>query len=221
MPAACPGGPTRAGAAGGRAERALQSSGCVGSRYEYRVFAADLGELRRALRAEMGPGEEELREQIYLVGPGAERNVKIRDDAVEVKVLAGIHQGLEQWRPQERVPFPVSGDWVRDVLAAHLEVPPLPASEDRYDREALLFHVVVPHARLSAVPLRKKRSRHDADGLRAEHALVTAPGPPGLELQTVAVEGEDSERVLEWVGRLRLDRWPNESYVRRLRAAVG
>ena len=46
-------------------------------------------------------------EEVYLVAAGSDANVKIRDELLDIKLLEHVDSnGLEQWRPVLKEPFP-------------------------------------------------------------------------------------------------------------------
>lgn len=192
------------------------------SRFEYRVFAPDLGALRARLAAsgmEREGDAEEAREEVYLLGPREDRNVKIRAGAVDVKALRERRGALERWEPSLRAPLPVPGPWVREALAESLGLERLDAPRACYDRETLLDEIRAREPAVRAVRVHKTRERFSTGGLLAEFTRIR--GEDGLRLHSVALESEDPEVLGSWVRRLGLDRWPNESYVRRLRRPAG
>ena len=190
----------------------------MSARWEWRVFAPSLSAVRARLAAEMGGGSDERQYQFYLVGPCARRNVKAQEHGVDVKTLVETERGLERWRPDGCTPFPLPAEWVRQALPAHLDLGPIAVDEPMDDRDTLVRRVVGPHPEIDAVAVRKQRRRHACGDVLAEHAALIVAG---VDLETAAVEGEDADLVLEWVARLGLDAWPNESWVRRLQKLLG
>lgn len=181
------------------------------SRFEFRVFArpGELEAQRARLRDEFTEAGSDAQEAVYLVGPRSDRNVKLRDDAIEIKALREIRDGLERWEPTERRSLPVSGAWLGESLCAELGVSRSEAPLPSYGRRALIGWVSV-RPELRAVRVDKRRQRFRRGELLAEFARVE--GPESLE--TLAVECEDAEVVSAWVSRLGLEGRPNTSYAR-------
>lgn len=199
------------GRARGEGEPPRRSDGGGDARFEYRVFAPRLGEVERRLRALTDEGDREVREEIYLVGARADRNVKVRDGAIEVKALRELRHGLERWEPLPARDLPVEGDWVRDALASYLGVERLPAPREGYDLDTLADEVIEPTRDVTGLRVRKDRRHFAPEGARAELARVEIAGHV---LETAAVESADVREASRWVRRLGLDAWPNTSYVR-------
>ena len=189
----------------------------AGSRFEYRVFAPGLGILRDRLAGEMRKREGDSGSDLYLLGRRFDRNVKVRDDTLDLKALREIWRRLERWEPVDKLPFPLAGAWIRGPLAENLGVESLEAPREHYSLEALVDEVVRPVVALRAVAVVKERQRFERECVRAEFVQLCAAGPPR---ESVAVEGFDAAAVRVWVERLGLGSWPNTSYVRWLRDCV-
>jgi len=181
------------------------------ARFEYRVFAPRLDEVEQRLHALADEGDREAREEIYLVGARPDRNVKVRDGAIEVKALREERHGLERWEPLPARGLPVEGDWVRDTLASHLGLERLAAPRERYDLDTLADEVIEPARDVAGLRVRKDRRHFSPEGARAELARVELAG---RVLETAAVESADVREAVRWVRRLGLDAWANTSYVR-------
>jgi hypothetical protein len=184
------------------------------SRFEYRVFAPRLEPVARELREHCEEEGRELAVDLYLVGERADRSVKVRDGCVEVKALRERRGELERWEPTVRLALPLAGEWVRRTLADHLGVDRLDAPRKRYAFLALLSEVAAPTPDVEGVCVQKDRQHFSADGARVEFARIELDGSP---VETVAVESLDPDATEAWVRRLGLDRWPNQSFVRRIR----
>lgn len=149
---------------------------------------------------------------LYLLGLRRDRNVKIRDDGLDLKALRELVGDLERWEPECKLPFPLTGAWI--PLAQNLGIDPLDAPRELYSQAALVDEVVRPSAHLTAMTVTKERERFGDDTVRAEFVRLEVYGQPS---ESVAVEGPDAAAVRSWVHRLALGRWPNTSYVRWLR----
>src|SRR5262249_9357355 len=94
-------------------------------RWEWRSFGQHFGAVEprfAALAAETVQNSEE----IYLLPPSSDANVKIRDGLVDIKLLERVDaNGLEQWRPALKEPFPLSDSALAQVRAA-LRLPAAP-----------------------------------------------------------------------------------------------
>jgi hypothetical protein len=181
------------------------------SRFEYRVFAPNLRILRDQLAGAMRMQQGDSGSDLYLLGRRFDRNVKIRDDTLDLKALREISRQLERWEPVDKLPFPLAAAWIRGPIAEHLGVGSLEAPLERYSLDALMGEVVRPADAVGAVSVDKKRQRFEDECVRAEFVQLRAAGKPS---ESVAVEGSDAAAVRAWVERLGLGSWPNTSYLR-------
>lgn len=189
-------------------------------RFEFRTFGRCLGMVEQRMRA-MAPceGISESRE-IYLLGlAGArDRNVKIRHGQLELKRIIERQQGLECWQPAGQWTFPVAreiiGDtlWPGDILE---QLAKLPA---RLSNGDLLRFVARPAVPLHRANVCKRRFRFYLRHCRAEldQLLVN-----GAAIESVAVESEDPQAVLEVQSALRLEDGENQAYPLALSRILG
>lgn len=186
------------------------------ARYEYRVFARVLENLRDQLGRTPGMesrgGEESL--ETYLLGSRLDRSVKLRDGRLEVKALRGQREGLEQWEPVESRELPVPGEWVESSLAGHLGLSGFRAAREAYDADALRDELHRPDDGVHTLTVRKRRRRFEAPSLAAEWTDVELDRE---RLESAAVESDDFDTASEGVRRLSLRRWPNVGYARCLK----
>jgi len=206
--------------------------------FEYRVFAPRLdGVARRLAREAVAEQGRDSAVDLYLVGRRTDRSVKVRGGCIEVKALRERRGELERWEPVVRRRLPLGGAWVRDVLAEHLGIVLRARRRDRYPLLALLTEIAAPEPQVRDVCVEKHRRRFSRDGARAELTRVAIDGRPfataavesgvgvgaldgGRPFATAAVESADADAAWAFVRRLGLDRWPNESFVRRLRPSI-
>src|SRR5271166_1282108 len=94
------------------------------SRWEWRTFGQDFGAAEPRFAA-LGAEKVQNSEEIYLLATGSDANVKIRDELIDIKILERVDSnGLEQWRPVFKEPFPLAPSALAQVQAA-LGVKPL------------------------------------------------------------------------------------------------
>ena len=75
-------------------------------RWEWRTFGQDFGPAEPQFAA-LGPEKVQKSAEVYLLADGSDANVKIRDQLLDIKQLECVnHDGLEQWRPVLKEPFP-------------------------------------------------------------------------------------------------------------------
>jgi exopolyphosphatase/guanosine-5'-triphosphate,3'-diphosphate pyrophosphatase len=186
-------------------------------RWEWRTFGDRFGEAEDRLAQASSGGVHET-DELYLLSPTGEESVKIRDGLLDVKQLVQAREdGLEQWRPVTKAPFPVAAAEAEAALArVHTDVPPLRRAV--YTLDELLAEVAPPMGEISAVEVHKRRARCTLGGCLAELTTVRADG---REARTIAVESEDPERVVDVVRELGLAGRPNVSMPRGLKALLG
>ncbi len=185
-------------------------------RWEWRSFGTGFG-AADAKFAALATEKIQESDEVYLLSPVTDANVKIRAELMDLKTLEQTDQaGLEQWRPVMKASFPLGPGDVRTVCAA-LGVPP-PAGRDAFTLDQLVAELGVPGRGVRAVAVHKRRLRYTINGCMSEMTDVIAGGAP---VRTVAIESEDAGRVVEAVRAMGLAGFPNISYPRGLKAVVG
>jgi exopolyphosphatase/guanosine-5'-triphosphate,3'-diphosphate pyrophosphatase len=184
-------------------------------RWEWRTFD-ELGEAERRF-AGSRPERVEESDETYLLSRLSDASVKVRGGLLDVKRLERVNaDGLEQWRPVMKAPFPLAAaDVGRVVEALGVDVP-LP--EGKYSQERLLDEVVAESPDLLALDVHKHREHYTVGGAMAEVSEVrTDEGT----MDTIAVEAEDPARVVAAVRELGLESRRNVNLPRGLEALVG
>ena len=177
-------------------------------RWEWRQF----GDIQARLE-ETGPERVQESDELYLLSPVSDASVKVRDGLMDVKRLQRVdEQGLEQWLPVLKAPFPLTPDGV-SVVARALEMPAPETANASYTLDEL---VALTGAR--RVDVHKVRHRYDLGGCAAELTDIRAGSD---STRTIAVESEDPARVVDAVGSLGLSLQPNTCMARGLKALVG
>ncbi|TDX67277.1 hypothetical protein EDE12_101821 [Methylosinus sp. sav-2] len=168
-------------------------------RWEWRIFGADLA----ALEAKLGSPTSLPRrsDEIYLLNALTPHSAKIRDEALEVKRLLRVDDGLELWEPAFRAPFPVTAERLAAAAAA-LALPLSRLDRAAYDEARFLAEIVAPCPALRGVAVRKSRLRFSFRGCAAEFVrLQIGPAP----MESVALESEDERRLAEALDALDAD----------------
>jgi exopolyphosphatase/guanosine-5'-triphosphate,3'-diphosphate pyrophosphatase len=179
-------------------------------RWEWRSFGESFGPAEGMLTAQ-APERVHETDELYLLSATSDASVKIRDALLDVKQLEAVNaDGLEQWRPVMKAGFPLGADDVDFVLHA-LRAPEPPARRPDYGPEDIAELTL-------SVEVHKQRAHYRIDGCLAELSEVRAGG---RATHTIAVEGEDPERVIAAVRRLGLDGRRNVSVARGLKALLG
>jgi exopolyphosphatase / guanosine-5'-triphosphate,3'-diphosphate pyrophosphatase len=192
-------------------------TGAIVPRWEWRVFADDFGEADRRFDAAV-PHAVHDSDETYVIAPVGDASVKVRDGLVDVKVrVATDGDGLEQWKPILKAPYPLSAPEVATVLAALCVPVPAPA-RDEYTRAQIVDEVLGPHGELVAVRVHKRRAHYTFGGCLAERSEIrTVLG----DRRTIAVESEDPGRVAATVRELGCDPRRNVSLPRELKLLAG
>src|SRR5262245_61466982 len=187
-------------------------------RRESRTFGRSLGEADRRL-ASLSPQDVEDRDELYLLSPAVDENVKIRDEPMDIKALQQVNaDGFEQWTPMMKAGFPLPAADVSKVFEA-LQVPAPSMARAAYTLEQFVEELVKPTGRVRMVAVHKKRARYRLDECAAD---LTEVATNGKRIRTVAIESEDLSRVTAAVRGLGLlGRVENVSYPKGLKRLVG
>ena len=187
------------------------------ARWEWRTFGQDLGPAERHLAALAAERVQES-EETYLLGTDDDANVKVRGALMDIKILERVDEnGLEQWRPVLKAPFPLDAASIARVCTS-LGAPGLGSTAPSPSLERLVGELRAAGATVHVVDVAKRRSRCHIGGCVAEVAEVVANG---TRTRTVAIEDEDAARVMDAVRSVELDGFPNTSYPRGLREVLG
>lgn len=182
-------------------------------RWEWRAFGQSFGAADARFQA-LTPGKVQESDEVYLLAPGCDANVKIRDGLMDIKQLQTVNaDGLEQWRPILKGTFPLPAAEVERVCTA-LQVAPPMAKRPEYTLDQLQAELTDPARGVRAVQVRKKRTRYTVEGCSAEWTEVVADGH---FVRTVAIELDDAARVIAAVREMGLEAFSNISYPRGLK----
>jgi exopolyphosphatase/guanosine-5'-triphosphate,3'-diphosphate pyrophosphatase len=186
-------------------------------RWEWRTFGERFPTAEERFAA-LSPESVRESDELYLLSTAADDPVKVRDELLDVKHLEQVNDdGLEQWRPVLKAPFPLPAAAVDSTLTAlHASAPR--RGRSAYMLEELIEEVVRPSEQLVAVPVHKRRAHYTVSGCMAELTDVLTDNG---STRTIAVESEDAARVLAAVRELGLDTRSNVSYPRGLKALLG
>ncbi len=186
-------------------------------RWEWRTFGDDLGDAERNFAQRSSERVQES-DEVYLLSRLSDASVKVRGGSMDVKRLERVDaDGLEQWRPVLKAPFPLSAAEVGQVLEA-LGVDGSVAESREYTQERLVDEVVAPSPELLALDVHKRREHFTVGGAMAELSEVrTGHG----SRRTIAVESEDPAAVVAAVRELGLNSRRNVNVPRGLKALAG
>jgi hypothetical protein len=195
----------------------------AGPRYEFRIWAPSLAEMRERLERRSGPQPAAQSRETYIVSDATdETNAKIRAGALDIKVLLRTNQNLEQWNPYMKEHFPIGASLIAEKIFPALRVDPpidlLTSSRQLLTAEAFVDTVVKPYPRLAAVEVGKMRRRYALGDCAAEFVEVEIGG---RVVHSVAVESANPRAVLDAMGELEIGGYPNISYVRQIKSMLG
>lgn len=190
-----------------------------GARFEYRVFARDLGIVEQRMRAVGGTPTINDSAEFYLVSaPDITQNVKIRDGRFDIKVLVRTDRGLEQWEPRLKLAFPIGDAALNQLMAVSLGVTEaLPAGAGA-SIERLVSTLRRGRYGVVVAELFKRRSHFQVEDCIAEIVEVTVNDAP---IRTACVESTEAEQVRGVARQLGLDAFPNTSYLAAVRHLAG
>jgi exopolyphosphatase/guanosine-5'-triphosphate,3'-diphosphate pyrophosphatase len=183
-------------------------------RWEWRTFASSFGAAERAILA-LPPGPIQESDELYLLSPTTDANVKVRGGLLDIKALERVDaHGLEQWLPVLKAGFPLPSDAVARVCA-ELGVE-RPQAREGLDLDSLRAELARRGVR--AVAIHKRRHRYTIGGCTGE---LTELNADGVATRSVAIELEDPERVRAAVVATGLAGFENTSYPRGLKRLLG
>ncbi len=178
-------------------------------RYEFRQFGDDLKSIRDRFDA-LGEGKKHpTRRETYIVTRlNIESNVKLREGKLEVKLLRGRQQLLEQWERTLSAEFPVSVDDIESLV-----LPPLGLDIEIGDRGALtvgaLMALVAGQHALATVEVEKERRLYDLGNCEAEFCKLRIGDD---KLHTISIETPDAAVAADVLAKAGLSDAANESY---------
>jgi hypothetical protein len=191
----------------------------AGSRYEFRIWAASLEEVRARLEKLSGAQSAEQTRETYIVSDATDHtNAKIRAGVMDIKVLLRTDLNLELWSPHLKANFPIDTTLISEKIFPALRVDPPELRPQFFTAEVFVDTVVRPHPRLAALELGKLRRRYTLGDCAAEFVEVEIDGS---RLHSVAVESASPPAVLNTMRELAIDGYPNINYVRQIKSILG
>jgi hypothetical protein len=188
-------------------------------RYEFRAFAQDFGLAEEKMRKLSALDKFRESSEIYILSPSNnENNVKIRYQALDIKVWVKEEKGLQQWKPRMQAEFPIKMEILRDdvIPALGTAVPQFNRSE--YSLEQFLEDIMIPHPELVFARVLKRRFGYTIAGCISEIADLLING---AAIKTMAVESTDIAAVLKAKEMLGLQEYENVNYVMALKRILG
>jgi exopolyphosphatase/guanosine-5'-triphosphate,3'-diphosphate pyrophosphatase len=185
-------------------------------RWEWRAFGDNFGAAEPRFKAL--PAEKvQTSEEVYLLASTSDANVKIRDRLLDIKILERVDSnGLEQWRPVLKAPFPLADSSIAQVRAA-LGLPGVSSKGGTLSLDRLITEWTKSGGPVRKVNVKKTRTRYHVEGCVAE---LTDLVVDGIAVRTVAIEDADPAKVIAAVSAMGLAGYLNTSYPCGLRQVV-
>ena len=188
-------------------------------RYEFRAFAQDFGLAEEKMRKLSALDKFRESSEIYILSPSNNKNnVKIRYQALDIKVWVKEEKGLQQWRPHMQTEFPLKMEILRDDVLPALSSAVAQFNRSEYTLEQLLEDIMIPHPEIVIARVLKRRFGYMINGCICEVAELLING---AAIKTIAVESEDIAAVLKAKEMLGLQEYENVSYVMALKRILG
>ena len=186
-------------------------------RWEWRAFAQEFREVETAFATTESTGATES-DEIYLLSPVCDANVKVRDAVLDIKTLVQVDAaGLEQWQPVLKGVFPLSLTDAKRACEA-LGVPPPSAVQTAYSLAELVEELRAPVRGVRVLPVHKRRVRYRIRDCMSEITDVVAEG---RSTKTIALEAADARQLIDAVRAIGLAAFANTSYPRGLKRLIG
>ncbi|MCH3915734.1 MAG: hypothetical protein LKE29_10865 [Acidaminococcaceae bacterium] len=185
-------------------------------RWEWRSFVDKFDEFRNFIAAKP-LGNKKFDVDMYLIGKLDNYNVKIRNNAIDVKELKEIDAtGLEKWTPILKVKFPLQYSEVA-LICKYLGVLNICLKQKKYAKDEffkVLFHTenTVDH-----VKVEKERKIYVVDNCIIE---FTKAYINKVRYNTVCIESEKPFNVLALRDKMQLPIDKNENYVYGLKRII-
>jgi hypothetical protein len=188
-------------------------------RYEFRAFAQHFGLVEEKMRKLSKLEKFRESSEIYILSAKNNKsNVKIRYDALDIKVFVKEDRGLQQWRPQFREEFPIKRKTIRDEMMAALGVAVVELNRSEYTPDQLLERIIEPHPELVLARVFKRRFGYTINGCISEIAELLING---AAIKTIAIESVDAEAVLKAKEMLGLQEYENVNYLLAIKRILG
>jgi hypothetical protein len=188
-------------------------------RYEYRVWADTLEDVRSNLQRLATPLRTETSEETYLISATTDKcNAKIRGGRINLKALLATEQKLELWKPMLDAEFPLDRSVMTEQIFPCLELRAPDLHRPRYSMDEFVSEVIRAQPQIALVTILKRRARFLLDECLAEFASVSIGK---FARETVAVESIEPGSVLRLIRQLHIAGMPNTNYIVQLKQVLG
>jgi hypothetical protein len=187
-------------------------------RFEYRVWADTLEDVRNNLQRIATALRTETSEETYLISATTDNcNAKIRGGRMSIKALLAVERGLELWKPVLEAEFPLDSSLISVRIFPGLELRAPDLHKPRYSMDEFV-QVIRAQCQIAIVTTVKRRARFRLDECLAEFTSVIIGK---VARDTVAVESIEPDPVLRLIRQLQIAGMPNTSYIRLLKQVLG
>lgn len=188
-------------------------------RYEYRVWADTLEDVRNDFQRLATAPRTETSEETYLISATTDKcNAKIRGGRMNIKALLATEQELELWKPVLDAGFPLDKSVIAGKIFPCLELHAPDLRRPRYSMDEFVSEIILAQPQIALVTIFKRRARFLLDKCLAEFTLVSIGK---IARETVAVESIEPDLVLRLIQQLHIAGMPNTSYIRQLKQVLG
>jgi len=188
-------------------------------RYEFRSFAQNFGQAEEKMRKFSKLDKFRESSEIYILSHGnKENNVKIRYDALDIKVFVKEDKGLQQWNPRLKAGFPMKIEVIRDEVFPALCVAAPQFNRSEYTLEQFCEYILAPHPQLVLARIFKRRFGYIINGCISEIAELLING---AAIKTMAVESTNIDAVLNAKAMLGLQDYENVNYLLAIKRILG
>ena len=184
-------------------------------RYEYRVWADSLEDVRNNLQRFVTPPNMETSEETYLISATTDKcNAKIRGGRINLKALLATEQKLELWKPVLDAEFPLDSSVIAGQIFPCLQLQASDLRRPRYSMDDFVSEVIQAQPRIAIVTILKRRARFLLDECLAEFTSVSIGN---VTRETVAVDSIEPGPVLRLIRQLQIAGMPNTNYIAQLK----
>jgi hypothetical protein len=187
-------------------------------RYEYRVWADTLEDVRDNLQRLATPLRTETSEETYLISATTDKcNAKIRGGRINLKALLATERKLELWKPVLDAEFPLDRSVISGQIFPCLELRAPDLHRRRYSMDEFVSELIRAQPQIEIVRILKRRARFLLDECLAEFTSVSIGK---VARETVAVESVEPGPVLRVIRQLHIAGMANANYIAELKQVL-
>ena len=189
-------------------------------RFEFRIFGPHLEYLDEKIRKLANFEKFRESKEIYITSTFSNNNgnIKIRENILDIKKLLSAKKGLEQWFPEVKESFPLSKKLMTEKIIPALSLSELSIVDDPCTLREFLMDFINKSTKAFAVSVVKQRFGYLLEASIVEYANVYING---AAVQTVCIESEIEESLIEIRDQLGLSGVENVNYQRAIKRVIG